>query len=79
MAKDQPADAKSDLPALPAGIGNPARNTLEAAGVTRLDRLTDKTEREIAALHGMGPKALGILRDALATHGQSFKDATSDS
>ena len=76
MANDQPAELTNDLPAR---IGNPARNTLAIAGITRLDQLTDKTGAEILALHGMGPKALGILRNALAASGQSFKDAPVDS
>jgi hypothetical protein len=33
------------------------------------------TERELRALHGMGPKALGILRDALAASGRRFRDS----
>lgn len=57
-------------------IGNPARNTLAVTGFTRLEQLTDRTEREIAALHGMGPKALGILREALAERNLAFADET---
>jgi DNA-directed RNA polymerase alpha subunit len=55
-------------------IGNPARNTLAVAGITHLDQLTQRTEKEIAALHGMGPKALGLLRAALAERGLAFAD-----
>ena len=33
---------------------------------------TVRTEREIEALHGMGPKALGLLRDALQELGPSL-------
>jgi hypothetical protein len=75
MVKDQPPDKANDLPAK---IGNPARRALNAVGITRLDQLPGKTERELAALHGMGLKALGVLRDALAANGQSFKDAKPD-
>ncbi|MFM8425710.1 MAG: DUF1801 domain-containing protein, partial [Chloroflexota bacterium] len=46
---------------------------LEAAGYTNLKQLTKVTEAEIAQLHGMGPKALGILRDTLKAQGLSFK------
>ena len=72
MANDRQPDSATDLPAR---IGNPARRALDIAGITRLDQLPDKTEREIAALHGMGPKALSLIRNALAANGQSFKDA----
>jgi uncharacterized protein YdhG (YjbR/CyaY superfamily) len=54
-------------------IGKPATQALEAAGYTNLKQLTKVTEAEIAQLHGMGPKALGILREALNTEGLSFK------
>lgn len=56
----------------PAGIGSPARNTLLHAGYTSLDQLTKVTEKDLLKLHGMGPKALGILRQALAERGASF-------
>jgi hypothetical protein len=45
---------------------------LAGAGYTRLDQLTKVTEAELRALHGMGPKAIRQLRDALAERGQSF-------
>lgn len=51
---------------------NPAQNALTHAGYTRLSQLTQVTEAEIAALHGMGPKAIRILREALAAHGLAF-------
>jgi hypothetical protein len=31
-------------------------------------------EAELRALHGMGPKALGILREARAARGLAFQD-----
>ena len=54
-------------------IGSPATRALEAAGYTHLKQLTKVTEAELAQLHGMGPKALGILRETLAAQGLSFK------
>jgi uncharacterized protein YdhG (YjbR/CyaY superfamily) len=54
-------------------IGAPATRALTAAGYTRLEQLTKLTEAELAQLHGMGPKALGILREALKIQGLSFK------
>ena len=61
--------SESDLPK----IGAPATRALEAAGYTTLKQLTRVTEAEIAQLHGMGPKALGILREALKADVLSFK------
>ncbi len=52
--------------ALPERLSAPARWALAAAGVTSLDDLAGMREDEVAALHGMGPKVLGQLRDALS-------------
>ena len=54
-------------------IGSPATRALEEAGYTNLKQLTKVTEAELAQLHGMGPKALGILRETLKAQGLSFK------
>ncbi len=56
----------------PKSIGNPARSALEHAGYTTLEALADVPEGEIAGLHGMGPKALGILKTTLEARGLSF-------
>lgn len=50
---------------LPKSIGRPATAALEAANITSLEDLNKITEKEIAALHGIGPKALRILKEAL--------------
>ncbi len=60
---------------LPHAIGRPAHNALAAAGYTRLEQLSAVSEAEIANLHGVGPKALRLLRGALAERGLSFKQA----
>lgn len=57
---------------LPRGIGAPAHRALAGAGITRLAQLGDRTEEEVAALHGMGPRALDVLRRALAEAGTGF-------
>jgi hypothetical protein len=57
----------------PAGLSQPALRALEAAGLTRLEHLRRKTEAEVAALHGMGPKGVTLLRQALAARGWDFK------
>ena len=50
---------------LPAGIGRPATAALEAADITCLEDLRRVTEDELAALHGVGPKAISILKSTL--------------
>lgn len=59
----------SELPKLAA----PAQRALNSAGVTHLKQLTKVSEAELRQLHGMGPKALGILRETLKAQGLSFK------
>ncbi|MET9673176.1 DNA-binding protein [Streptomyces sp. NPDC006482] len=58
---------------LPRGIGAPATRALVAAGYTRLDALAGVPVAELAALHGVGPKALRVLGEALAERGQSLR------
>jgi len=53
-------------------IGQPAHRALQGAGIKTLDQLCNYSEKELLALHGLGPKALRILRDLLAEHGLSF-------
>lgn len=64
--------SSSDLPK----ISVPARRALESVGVTTLKQLTDFTEAELLMLHGMGPKAIRILREALKSKGWSFREST---
>ena len=60
-------------------IGAPATRALEAAGYSRLEQLTKISEAELGQLHGMGPKALVILRETLKEKGLSFKaDSAND-
>ncbi len=54
---------------LPRDIGRPATGALLAAGYTRLEQLAGVPERELAALHGVGPKAIRLLREALGDRG----------
>jgi len=51
----------------------PALRALNNAGYTYLEQLTEVTEAELLKLHGMGPKAIRILRETLAERGLSFK------
>ncbi len=53
-------------------IGAPALRALNSAGYHSLADLTQVREADLAKLHGMGPKAVGLLRDALAANGLTF-------
>jgi excinuclease UvrABC nuclease subunit len=56
------------LDSLP-NIGAPATRALVAAGYSSLSQLTTARREELAALHGVGPKALRIIDEELAKHG----------
>ena len=72
MSTQNSEPSKTDLPR---SIGNPARRALEQAGYSTLKQLTKVTEKELGQLHGLGPKALGILRETLQAKGWSFQTA----
>lgn len=54
---------RSDLPAV---LPRPAQRALAAAGCQRLGQLAEISEAEFGRLHGMRPKAVGLLRDSMA-------------
>ena len=57
---------------LPRGIGAPATRALTAAGYTELQQLAGVPTSELERLHGVGPKALRILQEALENRGLSL-------
>ena len=59
--------------AFPHGVSGPALRALAGAGVRSVAELGQWSEDELAALHGMGPKALTVLRDALVASGGKFR------
>ena len=61
---------ESDFP----NIGRPATGALALEGYTRLEQLTKISEKELLAIHGVGPKAIRILREALDAKGLSFAE-----
>jgi predicted flap endonuclease-1-like 5' DNA nuclease len=58
--------------AFPKGIGAPATRALAAAGYTDLVQLAGVPIGELKRLHGMGPKALSVLQEALRERGMSL-------
>ena len=59
---------ESDLPK----IGQPATRALARIGCVRLEQVATMSERELLALHGVGPEAVRILGEALAEQGMTF-------
>lgn len=50
---------------LPSSIGKPATNALLAANITTLKQIAELSDEELLALHGVGPKAVRILREEI--------------
>jgi len=70
LAAAEAGPAESDLPR---SIGRPALQALHGAGFTTLDELADRSEAELLALHGVGPKAVRLLIEALHERGLSLR------
>ncbi|WP_437731707.1 DNA-binding protein [Sorangium sp. So ce1335] len=64
--KEQPQSS------FPKGIGKPAQRALASVGVSRLDQVTRFTEAQLMALHGMGPKAIGLIKAVLQADGKTL-------
>jgi len=52
---------------LPAAVGRPATRALAGAGLTTLADVAARSDAELLALHGVGPRAVRILREASDT------------
>ena len=57
----------------PSGMSGPSLRALSVAGIRSMNELEVWTEADLAALHGMGPKGIRILREALAVTGRTFR------
>jgi hypothetical protein len=49
----------------PPGMPQPAIRALVAAGYDRMEQLAGASERALLQLHGVGPKAIRIIKHAL--------------
>lgn len=57
-------------------ISAPARRALVGAGITTLKGLARWSEKDLLALHGVGPSALPPLRKTLRRSGLTFTKNT---
>jgi predicted flap endonuclease-1-like 5' DNA nuclease len=55
-------------------IGKVATRELALNGITTYADVAGRTDRELLAIHGVGAKAVRILREDLAERGQSLAD-----
>ena len=68
-----PESTHPNRAAFPPGVSGPALRALAGAGVRSVTDLGQWSEEELGALHGLGPKALTVLRDALVASGRKFR------
>lgn len=54
---------------VPTAIGKPALRALASAGIMSLEDVARVSEEQLAALHGVGPRAIGILKAAVKARG----------
>jgi hypothetical protein len=71
--RDLPPEELSD--AFPRAMGRPANAALVAHGITTMEQVAELTVGELAAMHGVGPKAIRILEEELAASGLSLRDS----
>ncbi|MBA3926981.1 DNA-binding protein [Listeria rustica] len=57
-------------------IGKPATNALQLLDITTLEQVAEYDEKTLLKIHGVGPKAIGILKEALAESSLAFKQTT---
>ncbi|WP_433831492.1 hypothetical protein ACQP2E_13660 [Actinoplanes sp. CA-015351] len=67
--RDAPAQI-GDLPPL----GRSATSAFLAAGITTLAQVSTHSRRDLLSLHGVGPKAIKILTEALSDRGLTFTE-----
>lgn len=57
---------------LPNEIGKTAARELSLHGITSLRQVAERSKDELLAIHGVGPKAIAILGEALAANGLDY-------
>jgi predicted flap endonuclease-1-like 5' DNA nuclease len=59
---------------LPDEIGKTAARELSINGITSLEQVAAHSKKGLLAIHGVGPKAVRILGEALSEQGLDFKE-----
>jgi hypothetical protein len=67
LEKDEVGDS-----GFPVELSRPALGALREAGYKRLEELVGVKAADLLKLHGMGPKGIRILREALKGKGLAF-------
>lgn len=62
---------------IPGNIGRPTVNALKALNITSLEDLSRFSKDDLAAIHGVGPKAVSILEQSMAENNMCFLSPSS--
>lgn len=54
-------------------ISAPARRALESEGITTIEALSKRAEKDLLLLHGFGPASIPILKKELKRAGLTFR------
>lgn len=73
MPASKPESTHPNATAFPAGLSGPALRGLALAGIRTMAQVAKHTEQEIAALHGMGPKGVLLLKAGLSAQGRQLR------
>ena len=65
--------AAGEVGDLPKAIGRPATRALADVGITTLAQVAELSEAELLAMHGVGPKAVRLLGEALSATGHRLE------
>lgn len=69
----------SSLAEYPHAMGSVAPRELKVHHINSPKEAANYTEKELLAIHGVGPKAVRILKELLAEHGLALKTEVSKS
>jgi hypothetical protein len=73
MTKKPNETTHPNAAAFPPGLSGPSLRALAGVGIRALADLVRWRESDLAGLHGMGPKALEILKSSLAAQGRRLR------
>lgn len=54
-------------------IAKPAQRALASQGIRTLADAAERTEQELLSLHGVGPRAVRLIAEALHASGRAFR------
>lgn len=59
---------------VPTTLPKPAVRALDANGLDSLEAISKMSKKELLSYHGVGPKAIRLLKAAMMEHGLPFKE-----